>query len=243
MDRLSINYATDLDKSNKAKPKYTVPTTLLLFSAPSPMEVELRGVKNNNDHSIHNSMQLNDEDVNTRRQRDENEEPLRKKRKPRAKKINKLSKEEVRQNHVSSEKKRRELVRTIYDELVKMIPDLQPSENRSEMVIYLKTINHLNWLYRTNKRLCNQLEKKYKELGEDGYRIPENLVWELRPGSDNSNNSSDEGNYDVEGFSDNVSNCLNTSTNTDNHGNSNTNSNINFGPNINMTNTDASNKC
>ncbi|AQZ09354.1 INO4 (YOL108C) [Zygosaccharomyces parabailii] len=107
------------------------------------------------------------------------EEP-KKKRKPRAKKLNKLSKEEVRKNHVSSEKKRREMVRTIYDDLVNVIPDLQPSENRSEMVIYLKTINHLNWLYRSNMRLRRELEKKYQEEGKTDYEIPESLIWELK---------------------------------------------------------------
>lgn len=111
----------------------------------------------------------------------ESSEPPKKKRKPRTKKVNKLSKEEVRKNHVSSEKKRREMVRKIYDDLVNVIPDLQPSENRSELVIYLKTINHLSWLYRSNLRLRRQLERKYQEQGNNDYEIPENLVWELKP--------------------------------------------------------------
>ncbi|GAV52299.1 hypothetical protein ZYGR_0AG02900 [Zygosaccharomyces rouxii] len=188
------------------------------------MVVKLREIKSNssNTRSTPDNMQLDGEDIDARGQRDENEEPLKKKRKPRAKKVNKLSKEEVRQNHVSSEKKRRELVRTIYDELVRMIPDLQPSENRSEMVIYLKTINHLNWLYRNNKRLCGQLEKKYKELGKDDYRIPENLIWELGPGGDNFDDEANQGEED----------------NGDNTNSSNTNINVNFGTDTN-TDTDS----
>ncbi|CAR26319.1 hypothetical protein ZYGR_0H01280 [Zygosaccharomyces rouxii] len=207
------------------------------------MVVKLREIKSNGSiRNIHNSMQLDDVDADVRRQRDESEELLRKKRKPRAKKVNKLSKEEVRQNHVSSEKKRRELVRTIYDELVKMIPDLQPTENRSEMVIYLKTINHLNWLYRNNKRLCAQLEKKYKELGKDGCRIPESLVWELRQGGDSGGNSNDEGNHDNEDIGDNSDDYSNASTNTNNNSKTNSNTNSNTDSNINFnTDTDNSN--
>lgn len=148
------------------------------------MAIRLREIKSEN--SIDNSMEINDKVLDTNEKRDANGEPLKKKRKPRAKKLNKLTKEEVRRNHVSSEKKRRELVRTTYDELVKMIPDLQPSENRSEMVIYLKTINHLNWLYGNNKRLCGQLEEKYRELGKDDYRIPEDLMWELKSDVDSA---------------------------------------------------------
>lgn len=181
-----------------------------------------------------NNMQLGAaENPHESRERDENEEPLKKKRRPRAKKTNKLSKEEVRQNHVSSEKKRRELVRTIYDDLVRMIPDLQPSENRSEMVIYMKTINHLNWLYRHNKRLRKQVEKKSKELGEDDYRIPESLVWELRPssgnglGNNNRNNDNDNGNDGSNTNRNNTYSNININTDTDSDNTNTGNNNCN----------------
>lgn len=100
------------------------------------------------------------------------------KRKPRAKKMNNLSADEVRKNHVVSEKRRRELVRAIYDDLVNIVPDLHPSENRSEIVIYLKTINHLKWLYQRNGFLRDKLIEKYSSLGQDRL-IAEHLKWDI----------------------------------------------------------------
>ncbi|QLQ79868.1 hypothetical protein HG537_0C05170 [Torulaspora globosa] len=101
-------------------------------------------------------------------------------RKPRAPKKNKLSSDQVRKNHVVSEQRRRELVRTVYDDLVEIVPDLEPSERRSEILIYLKTINHLKWLYRRNSYLRKLLTEKYERQGEPAVELPNRLVWELR---------------------------------------------------------------
>lgn len=94
-----------------------------------------------------------------------------KEKKSRVKKVKRLSEDQIRINHVSSEKKRRELVRAIYDELVMLVPGLQKNENRSELIIYQKTINYLSWLYEKNGALREQLNDKSL--------LPEDLVWEL----------------------------------------------------------------
>lgn len=115
-------------------------------------------------------------------------ETTKRKRKPRAKKANKLSQDQVRKNHVVSEKRRRESVRAIYDELVNMIPDLHANENRSEIVIYLKTMNHLKWLYERNTYLRNKLERINLSQGEQVTKIPEYLIWDLNPDLSATNN-------------------------------------------------------
>lgn len=90
-------------------------------------------------------------------------------------KINKLSEGQVRLNHVVSEQKRRELIRAIYDELVEIVPDLQPKENRSEMVIYTKTAYYLRWLYKRNAELREEIRERFSNK-----EISSELIWELR---------------------------------------------------------------
>lgn len=106
---------------------------------------------------------------------------IKKERKPRAKKSNKLTDDQIRLNHVSSEKRRREMVRQIYDELVTLVPDLQKNENRSELIIYLKTKNYLNYLYQKNELLRNKIINKNdsNDYGNDN-EIVQNLKWELK---------------------------------------------------------------
>ncbi|EDO17968.1 hypothetical protein Kpol_1054p15 [Vanderwaltozyma polyspora DSM 70294] len=87
---------------------------------------------------------------------------IKKVRKPRGKRMSKLSESQIKINHVLSEKKRRELVRSIYDDLVDVVPDLTEKESRSEMIIYLKTINYLKWLYKRNAYLRSELIKNIK---------------------------------------------------------------------------------
>lgn len=100
-------------------------------------------------------------------------------RKPRAVKKDKLSSDQVRRNHVVSEQRRRELVRNIYDDLVQIVPDLEPSERRSEILIYLKTMNHLKWLYQRNSYLRKLLAEKHNSQGTPVIELPNQLVWEL----------------------------------------------------------------
>ena len=115
-----------------------------------------------------------------------------KKRKRRSKKINKLTDGQIRINHVSSEKKRRELERAIFDELVTVVPDLQPQESRSELIIYLKSLSYLNWLYERNENIRKQIMAKRvartssnnsstEEQQNDDISdlVPRELIWEL----------------------------------------------------------------
>lgn len=115
-----------------------------------------------------------------------------KKRKRRSKKINKLTDGQIRINHVSSEKKRRELERAIFDELVAVVPDLQPQESRSELIIYLKSLSYLSWLYERNETLRKQIRAKHRaRTGSSSYGtehqqdgnisdfVPKELIWEL----------------------------------------------------------------
>ena len=106
---------------------------------------------------------------------------IKKDRKPRAKKSNKLTDDQIRLNHVTSEKRRREMVRQIYDELVTLVPDLQKNENRSELIIYLKTKNYLTYLYQKNELLRNKLiNKNNSEDFRNDNEIIQNLKWELK---------------------------------------------------------------
>lgn len=100
-------------------------------------------------------------------------------KKSRIEKRNKLSHDQVRKNHVVSEQRRRELVRGIYDDLVEIVPGLERSERRSEFLIYLKTINHLKWLYKRNVLLREKLREKYELQGRSNVAIPSWLIWEL----------------------------------------------------------------
>ncbi|CAI1704171.1 hypothetical protein SEUBUCD646_0O00540 [Saccharomyces eubayanus] len=114
-----------------------------------------------------------------------------KKRKRRTKKINKLTDGQIRINHVSSEKKRRELERAIFDELVAVVPDLQPQESRSELIIYLKSLSYLSWLYERNEKLRKQIIAKHGAMpgGSNSIErqqnrdmsnvVPKELIWEL----------------------------------------------------------------
>ncbi|CCF57147.1 hypothetical protein KAFR_0C01540 [Kazachstania africana CBS 2517] len=104
-------------------------------------------------------------------------------RRPRAKKANKLSEDQVRLNHVSSEKKRREIVRATYDEMVNLVPDLQKDESRSELVIYLKTIKYIKWLRKRNELLYTRLREKTKD--DQNFEVPKNLIWKASTTEEN----------------------------------------------------------
>ncbi|CAL9734754.1 protein Ino4p [Monosporozyma servazzii] len=103
-------------------------------------------------------------------------------RKPRSKKVNKLSDHQVRVNHVSSEKRRREMIRSTYDDLVEMVPGLEATESRSELIIYLKTMAYLKWLYAKNKRLRDQAQSQGAVSEQE--LIDKGLIWELEDGKD-----------------------------------------------------------
>lgn len=98
-------------------------------------------------------------------------------KKQRNKKPKRLTDHQVRVNHVTSEKKRREMIRSIYDDLVRLVPGLEVTENRSELIIYLKTMAYLKWLYSKNKKLRQRI-KVHGGISEQDL-IAKDLVWEL----------------------------------------------------------------
>ncbi|SCU94101.1 LAME_0F06106g1_1 [Lachancea meyersii CBS 8951] len=92
-----------------------------------------------------------------------------------APRVSSLSEDQKRQNHVSSEQRRRQAMRETYDTLVEMVPDLESSQRRSEMQIYARSYNYLIWLYERNRILRAQLKET------TGLEAAENLRWELPP--------------------------------------------------------------
>ncbi|CUS21647.1 LAQU0S03e07404g1_1 [Lachancea quebecensis] len=58
----------------------------------------------------------------------------------RASRESSLSEDQKRQNHVSSEQRRRQAMRQTYDTLVDIVPDLTSAQSRSELQIYAKSM-------------------------------------------------------------------------------------------------------
>lgn len=104
---------------------------------------------------------------------------IKKVRKPRAKKVNKISIDQARLNHIDSEKRRREIVRSTYDKLVEIVPDLTEEEGRSEINIYLKTMNFLRFLYERNEKLRKDVANANKADS-----ITDELTWNLSENAD-----------------------------------------------------------
>ncbi|SCU78996.1 LANO_0A04742g1_1 [Lachancea nothofagi CBS 11611] len=95
------------------------------------------------------------------------------KKRKRATRESSLSEDQKRQNHVSSEQRRRQAMRQTYDTLVEMVPDLTASQSRSEMQIYARSYNYLAWLYERNRLLREELKQK---TGSDA---PSHLEWNI----------------------------------------------------------------
>ncbi|SCU91449.1 LAFA_0F03818g1_1 [Lachancea sp. 'fantastica'] len=82
-----------------------------------------------------------------------------------------LSEDQKRQNHVSSEQRRRQAMRETYDTLVEMVPDLSPEQRRSEMQIFARSYNYVVWLYERNRILREQLQKATGSQPDDALRF------------------------------------------------------------------------
>ncbi|KAG7697849.1 hypothetical protein KL930_000096 [Ogataea haglerorum] len=78
-----------------------------------------------------------------------------------------LSEEEKKQHHIRSENKRREQIRSTFDSLVKVVPDLTESENRSEYAVLSKTSNYIRQLRGDNQRLLQIAKERGIEVPED----------------------------------------------------------------------------
>uniref|UniRef100_A0A060T8L6 ARAD1D12496p n=1 Tax=Blastobotrys adeninivorans TaxID=409370 RepID=A0A060T8L6_BLAAD len=71
-----------------------------------------------------------------------------------------LTPEEKKANHIASEKKRRQAIREGFDKITNIVPDLDPSQGRSEAIVLTKTVEFLNNLLEENNAL-RQLATKH----------------------------------------------------------------------------------
>ncbi|KAJ2717019.1 Transcription factor [Coemansia spiralis] len=67
-----------------------------------------------------------------------------------------LTEEEKKVNHIASEQKRRQNIRTGYDQLIQIVPTLTPSQ-RSEALILQKTVEYIKYLLMEREILEGQL--------------------------------------------------------------------------------------
>ncbi len=87
-------------------------------------------------------------------------------KKPKTKKTVFLTEEEKKKHHIESEHKRRQAIRDAFSRLVELVPELKPSDNRSEILILNKSADYLDALLEEQKSLVGQLEKKGVEVEE-----------------------------------------------------------------------------
>ncbi|KAI0462247.1 hypothetical protein LJB42_004335 [Komagataella kurtzmanii] len=71
-----------------------------------------------------------------------------------------LSDEQKKINHIQSEQRRREQIRSTYDKLVDIVPDLTTKENRSELSILTKTSSYIRKLREENEGLLDETKKQ-----------------------------------------------------------------------------------
>ncbi|KAJ2730548.1 Transcription factor [Coemansia sp. BCRC 34962] len=82
--------------------------------------------------------------------------------KPRVSRVTKkkgelLTEDEKKANHIASEQKRRQNIRTGYDQLIQIVPTLTPSQ-RSEALILQKTVEYIKYLLMEREILEGQLK-------------------------------------------------------------------------------------
>ncbi|KAJ2248600.1 Transcription factor [Coemansia sp. RSA 455] len=67
-----------------------------------------------------------------------------------------LTEDEKKANHIASEQKRRQNIRTGYDQLIQIVPTLTPSQ-RSEALILQKTVEYIKYLLMEREILEGQM--------------------------------------------------------------------------------------
>ncbi|KAL6939936.1 hypothetical protein ACO0RG_003786 [Hanseniaspora osmophila] len=89
-----------------------------------------------------------------------------------------------KKNHISSEHRRREMIKQKHDSLIKLVPALSkdPEQVKGELIIYPKTYEYLVALYEENLRLrkllANSLVSHSDSSGDKNIIIREELIWE-----------------------------------------------------------------
>lgn len=95
---------------------------------------------NNKEHDLedHNSVVEGTSDENSNKRR-----PL----------VTGLSLEQKKTNHILSENRRRAQIRSSFDKLVELVPQLDSNESRSEYAVLSKTADYISYLREENARL------------------------------------------------------------------------------------------
>lgn len=80
-----------------------------------------------------------------------------------------LTDAEKKRHHIESEHRRREQIRATFDRLVDIVPDLEPKEKRSELVVINKTSEYIKKLRAENAQMMEEADKL-------GITVPEELT-------------------------------------------------------------------
>jgi heteromeric Ino2p/Ino4p transcription factor len=129
-------------------------------------ENEPESIRGDNDQS-HVKIQCNDNNSQNKKQDAEQDAELLKQANTRSnRRVSNnggtgLTLKQKKENHIMSENRRRAQIRSTFDRLVELVPQLDASESRSELAILAKTSNYIEHLRSENKRL----EKIQKERG------------------------------------------------------------------------------
>ncbi|CAI5756577.1 unnamed protein product [Candida verbasci] len=81
-----------------------------------------------------------------------------------------LSEEQKKAHHIASEQKRRENIRSEFDKIVSLTPNLTESENRSELNILTKSADYIDQLRDENQKLIELCRMK-------GIQVPSELIY------------------------------------------------------------------
>lgn len=81
-----------------------------------------------------------------------------------------LSDEQKKAHHIASEQKRRENIRSEFDKIVSLTPNLSELENRSELNILTKSADYIDQLREENAKLVELARMK-------GLNIPEEYIY------------------------------------------------------------------
>ncbi|ODV63018.1 Ino4p ASCRUDRAFT_28586, partial [Ascoidea rubescens DSM 1968] len=68
-----------------------------------------------------------------------------------------LTEEQKKAHHIASEQKRRQAIRSAFDRIVNLVPNLSVEESRTEVAVLTKSANYLKDLYDQNQVLVNLL--------------------------------------------------------------------------------------
>ncbi|BFZ55538.1 Transcription factor [Savitreella phatthalungensis] len=79
-----------------------------------------------------------------------------------------LTPEEKKQNHILSEKKRREGIRNGFVTLTELVPGLTPAKSKSEALVLRATIDYLDVLHDERQKLERELAELKRGSGSGG---------------------------------------------------------------------------